>query len=409
MLCTVSGRDCRYATTQVALVDSPSTLASTPDKPSPNSQHDFCTSRPESIPVPDSDILVVNDTPVSHPDTSQRPDMNHGEHLIDLDESINLSHMELFIHAIVDKDMFSLSGSHGGLDYRSQLSAGLGAGLKSPYLLYQLFAFSARHFAFLHPDRSSSYLDQAVALQTRAISVFNSAWTQVDQSNCVAVLLFSTILGHHLLVDTLAMRDPGGLDTFMSHYVQCVEMHRGIHTIALGAWPLLMESELEPILSASAAFTSQSPKGNDCERVVELVERANSLDEPEKDACLSVIQHLQVGFDALCTTGVNDEEETENRSTRYQMISSWALLAPPEFTALLTAKKPEVLVILAYYALLLHHGRHMWQVRDAGSYILKIVRSYLGADWDYWLEYPRQVMARDLGTTLWRQDECMSP
>jgi hypothetical protein len=258
--------------------------------------------------------------------------------------------------------------------------------------LHQLLAFSARHLAFLHPECSASYLHRTVTLQTRAVSLFNAAWTEVDQSNCVAILLFSSILGHHLLADTLAKRDPGGLEAFITHYMECVEMHRGIHTVASTAWPLLMESELEPILSWSSGFNSRPPRGNHCQRIRELVDGADGLGEEDKEACRLAIQYLQVGFDAVLA----EEEEEEEQGNRHQMIFSWTVLAPPEFTGLLAAKRPEVLVLLGYYALLLHYGRNMWQVGDAGAYILGIIVDYLGPEWDHWLEYPRERVAKDL-------------
>jgi hypothetical protein len=277
--------------------------------------------------------------------------------------------------------------------YPSGFSLALKTGLSSPYLLHQLLAFSARHLAFLHPERSTSYLHQAFTLQTRAISLFNAAWTEeVNQSNCVAILLFSSILGHHLLADTLAKRDPGGLDAFMARYVQCVGMHRGIHTIAKTAWPLLMESELEPILSWSSGFTSRPPRGSHCQQLRELVDGSEGLREQDKEACRLAIQYLQVGFDAALAV----EGEEELKANRHQMIFSWTMLAPPEFTGLLAAKRPEVLVLLAYYALLLHYGRKMWQVGDAGAYILGIIVDYLGPEWGHWLEYPRATVAKDL-------------
>lgn len=305
-----------------------------------------------------------------------------------LDEAINLNHMELLIHVTIDKEMFNLSDGIG--DYSSNFSFTLETCLKSPYLLHGLLAFSARHLAFLRPERSASYLYQAATLQTRAISLFNAACTEVDKSNCVAILLFSTVLGHHLLADTLVQRDRGGLEAFISYYVQCVEMHRGIHTIARTAWPLLMESQLEQILSWSSDFNSRPPRGTHCQRIRELVDGAEGLGKEDREACELAIKYLQVGFDAVLA------EEVE-QGNRYQMIFKWTLLAPAEFTVLLVARRPEVLVLLGYYALLLHYGRSMWQVGDAGAYILGIIVEYLGPEWDYWLEYPREMVAKDLG------------
>lgn len=324
----------------------------------------------------------------SNTDSPGRPSINSHQDQT-LDEAINPKHMELLIHLLHNKEMFNLGDRVS--DHFSGISRALQIGLKSLYLLYQLLAFSARHLAFLHPGNSTSYLHQADTLQTRAISLFNAAWTGVDESNCVAVLLFSAILGHHIFADTLAKRDPGGLESFITHYTQCIEMHRGIHTIAKTSWPLLMDTELEQMLLGSAKFTSQPPRGNQCQRVKELVDSAEGMGEEDKEACRRAIQYLQVGFDAVLA----DEEEDE-LSNKYQMIFSWTMLAPPEFTGLLVAKRPEVLVLLAYYALLLHYGRSKWQVGDAGVYILGIVVDYLGPQWDHWLEYPREMIARDL-------------
>lgn len=302
--------------------------------------------------------------------------------------------MELLIHLTIDKELFNLGHVNLGTDANPlDFSFALKTALASPYLLHQVLAFSARHLAYLHPARSASYLHQAVALQTRAISLFNASWAGVNRSNCVAVLLFSSILGHHLLADTLAKRDPGGLDAFLAHYMQCLEMHRGVHAIAVTAWPLLMDSELRPILAWSSGFTSRRPRGDHCQHVKELIDGADGLREEEKAACQRAIQYLQVGFDAVLAEHGEDE-----KGNRFQMIVSWPMLMPPEFTGLLAAKRPEALVLLGYYALLLHYGRKMWQVGDAGAYMLGIIADYLGPEWDHWLKYPRERIARDLET-----------
>ena len=289
-----------------------------------------------------------------------------------------------------DQGLFPDIGAREG-DFHSDISYALELGLESPYLLYQQLAISARHLAFLHPNSSTSYLHEAVTLQTRAVSLFNATWSacpQVDQSNCVPILLFSSILGHHLLADTLAKRDPDGLKAFITHYMQCVQMHRGTVTVAMSAWPLLMESKLEPILSWSSGFTSRLPRGNHCQQLKDLIEAADGLGEEEKAACWPAIQRLQVGFDATLA-------EEERQANRNHMIFTWPMLVPPELTNLLAARRPEILVMLAYYAVLLHYGRNLWQVGNAGAYILGIIVDYLGLEWEHWLEYPREMVARD--------------
>jgi hypothetical protein len=298
---------------------------------------------------------------------------------------INLDHMELLIHLSLEKDMFNLG--FGIEEYHpSGMMLALGTSLKSPLLMHQLLAFSSRHLAYVPPERFTFYERQAVALQTRAISIFNATNTAtgINQSNCVVVLLFASILGHHTLADALALRPPGGIHAFVEHYIQCIETHRGIYTIAKTAWPMLMESELEPILSLSLAFTSREPEGHHCQSAFGMVNESSDLDEEEKEACLSALRYLQVGMDAA----TSDQEE----SNRYHMICTWTMLLTPTFTRLLSSMRPEALVILAYYAEMLHHGRELWQVCGAGIYILGLIIDYLGADWCRWLDRPRKTV-----------------
>lgn len=307
-----------------------------------------------------------------------------------VEETVNMNHMELILHLALDqdKDMYILGATME--DYHPPvLALALQTGLEAPYLLHQMLAFAARRLAFLHPERSAAYLHQAVALQTRAVSLFNAGWTGINKSNCIPVFLFTSALGHHVLADTLAKRDSGGLNAFMAHYIHCVEMHRGIYTVATTNWELLMESkELGPILAWSSGYNSRSPRGDQCKLVTELVEGVTDLSDEDKEACRKAIHYLQIGFDAL---SVENEE-----GNRYQMIVSWPMLSLPSFTNLLAAKHPVALVVLSYYALLLHYAKDMWQVGDSGAYILSIITEYLGPEWHTWLEYPRTEIERDL-------------
>lgn len=258
--------------------------------------------------------------PEQHPQVQPEP-------IQGLSADLNINHMELLVHLTLDKDIICVSLGDDAFTNPTSISLALKTGLKSPYLMHELLAISALHLASLNLTRSNFYLHQAINLQSRGLSLFNSNCDGISNSNCVAVLLFSSILGHHLLADTLAKRDPGGLDAFMENYVHCIEIHRGIHTIAMTAWPQLMESDLEPILSSSSRFTSRLPKGGDCRHIIELVDTSGELDEEKKEACRLMIRHLQVGFDAAAGE--------QQQGYRHYMIYTWLMLAPPKSIDLL--------------------------------------------------------------------------
>ncbi|KAG5803757.1 hypothetical protein H9Q74_013070 [Fusarium xylarioides] len=355
LLCTMSNRDCSFA--------------SDPQQPQDtNSSTSDPSSREGSLLSPDINLRSTSATSL------------FDSHESSFDSVVNMEHMELFIHGITNKDLFSLGDrvehSQETLDICFKES------VKAPYLLHQVLAFSARHLASIHPERSEKYLHQAVELQTRAVSLFNSTKREVDSSNCLAILLFSVTLGHHLLADALATRTSDGLDGFLTHYVQCVEMNWGLYRLTLSAWPLLLNTELEPVLSWSSQQSSKEPVGKHCEPIVQLTNDSTALSDGEKEVCHEAIQYLQLGFDAI----------EEDDGSRHRMIFQWTMLASPELTNLLATKRPEALILLGYYALLLHHGRSLWQVGDTGVYLLGLIMDYLAPEWHIWLEYPRRMI-----------------
>jgi hypothetical protein len=297
------------------------------------------------------------------------------------EEYVNIGHMELLLHAMLNEDMYNFAVGFQKFR-RSGIAPRFETALTVPYLMHQVLAFSACHLAHVNPARAAYFHRQSVTLQTRAVSLFNKARVDVHQSNCVPILLFSSMLGQHLLADTLALRPSTGIEGFIMHYVQCIDMHRGIYNIATSAWPLLMKSELEPILSMSREFTSQLPKGDDCSLVSSLINLTDDMSEDEKHACQTAVRYLQVGLDAV-------QSDKDSPVSRYQMICEWTMLLPPGFTRLLAAKQPVALVVLAYYTILLHSGRHLWQVGDAGCYIFALIEEYLGSRWGTWLSNPR--------------------
>ncbi|CAG1979524.1 unnamed protein product [Fusarium graminearum] len=354
LLCTMTGRDCSFTSDEQT--------SSASDKSSREKLFPSSTSTTSATEVT---------TPNSH-DTS-------------FDKAVNMEHMELFVHLVTTRDLFSLGDNVD--DYQSTFDICLKESVKAHYLLHQMLAFSARHLASVHPDRASHYLEQAVSLQTRAVSLFNETRREVDSSNCVAILLFSVTLGHHLLADALMYRGLDGLDGFLAHYVRCVDLNRGIYNVVVSAWHLLADSELEAVLSWSRRESAKEPRGTKCLPIIKLIADSTSLTDGEKRACRLAIDYLQLGFDAI---------SSEEKGSRYRMIFQWTMLASPDFTTLLSARKPEALILLSYYALLLHHGRKLWQIRDTGMYLMGLITDHLPSEWHFWLEYPRSILSLEM-------------
>ena len=81
---------------------------------------------------------------------------------------------------------------------------------------------------------------------------------------------------------------------------------------------------------------------------------------------------------------------------RYQMaVLPFAVLAPMEVLENIGKKEPIALLILAHYAVVLHHlNEHIWQ-RGWGRWIVEEVSQEVDSDWSQYLEWAE----REVGIT----------
>ncbi|KAI5921684.1 hypothetical protein F4810DRAFT_329654 [Camillea tinctor] len=334
---------------------------STPSTTSPTNNEDDDVSRP----------AVVASSPGFIADLQESPG----------DPAVNLDHMELLIH-------FSSAAAIPEIERRGDARHAtdfiLKKSLEAPYLLHQVLAISARHLSVVNMSKAAFYHHMATQLQTRSISLFKASQLHVDSSNCVPMLVYSAMLGRHLLADVLANQTTD-LISFLESFVQYVRLHRGVRAIASGNWTLIQDSELQPFIKWGSPPRDLTGKGSECDGLKRLLVEQSHLDEASLDACRATVDIFQVGFDEL-------NNPSPERSP-YSLVFNWTLMGPVEFFQLLERRQPEAIAIMGYYAILLHRGRHIWQISDGGIRLLRSVSQYLGPAFDPWLSWPRELVS----------------
>lgn len=299
----------------------------------------------------------------------------------DPDESVNIHHLRLILN-------FSLSTAVPELpDHMASEGTELvlRLALETPYLLYQVLAMSSRHLAHLHPNEFQFHYGQAIKFQTNAIESFNAS-QPLGSDACMPAVLFSSILSRHSLVDTLAMRR-GDFATFLDGFVQCAQLQRGIRAVVTGvSWSSLLESDLAPFLKWGQGIGDghTAARGHECDQLLRLLAVTSGLDPVSREACRTAVRYLQIGLDDLA----NPVPERNS----YQVLYGWNIYLPDEFVDLLAQHRHEAVAIIGWYAALLHHGRHMWQIGDSGTFILKSAAEFLGMEWSHWLEWPQSTI-----------------
>lgn len=290
---------------------------------------------------------------------------------------VNMMHVELLHHFASEmQSIFETDFSRAKVSFPSILEHCSTA----PYLMNEVLALSALHKSITQPDQEMKYRHHASHMQQHALSIFNTIKPEVTEDSCLALFLFSSLLGVYMLCDTLVFRN-GSFETFLDDFTQYIRLHQGVRAITSGCWEFLRQTELAPLLNDAdlAMGASTDITLNEFQRLLILVESVGLGESVTK-----TYRHAIMALQEVMTTMIS-------RSTAHASsvaIIAWPVLVGADFIDLLSCREPEALVILAHYAALLHMRQDYWVIKDGGRYLIESICQFLGPEWETWLHWP---------------------
>jgi hypothetical protein len=84
------------------------------------------------------------------------------------------------------------------------------------------------------------------------------------------------------------------------------------------------------------------------------------------------------------------------------VVYSWPIRVPDLFIQMVNRKRPEALVLLAHYCLLLNKVDYLWWMQGIGRHLLQSIHKVLGDEWESWIVWPLQ----DLVLSEFRNRNC---
>ncbi|KAF5593550.1 tannase [Fusarium subglutinans] len=265
----------------------------------------------------------------------------------------DLSHFALYHHLLTNRHTItSIDPSN-----ESVISHTLDYALKAPYLMNQVLALSALHLSN-PPSLQQPYYQLATSLQTRALALFNEEKQEVSEESCVPMFLFSSMVGLHVLCDTLQ----GPRESFgavLDRFVTYLSIHRGVRAVTKHSWDTIKTSGLGPVLQqVEDAFPALDNNIEATTILHEMVDANASLSSATKyhDA----VSTLQRSF---CLHAALSQPNRQ----RFDAAIAFCLDVDDEYFELLKKRQPEALVILAFFAVLLHWNRSTWIIVSQSS------------------------------------------
>lgn len=287
----------------------------------------------------------------------------------------DLSHLALYHHLLMNRFVITLTDpTHENIvDYVFEYA------FQAPYLMNQLLALAALHLS-KPPLGQQPYYQLATSLQTRALASFNQERQEISDDTCIPIFLFTSLVGLHVLCDTLQ----GPRETshaFFDRFISYLLIHRGVRAVTTQTWKTLRNSRFGPLFQRiqDASTTSESNAEPPIDILNKMIEANASPSSANKYR--NVISALQRSFTL--------HKSLEGSSGgQLNAIVAFCLDFNDEYLHLLRQRQPEALVILAFFAVLLHWNRRFWVIGDGGQFLIRSIADDLGQYWAKWLQWP---------------------
>jgi len=258
------------------------------------------------------------------------------------------------------------------------------------YLMNEILGFSARYLATTRPEKRSHYLHQAKGYQTHALSLFNNQQVYSMPEDRLRLVLFSWLLANHLLCD-VAGPDHDENEGAIARFLHYLKLYRGVRTATSAAWESLLTTEYHDILKLGAELADAFSSGPQTSSLDLLITESLGMTDAQKKATSQALGRIQWTFDAY------EQDGHETALPRCFMMSfSWPLLINGEFVELLESRRPEAMLVLAHFAVLLHWCGKYWVFKRLGSCLLDSIMKAIGQGWERWLQWPQEMIGRKL-------------
>ncbi|KAJ5584738.1 uncharacterized protein N7459_004538 [Penicillium hispanicum] len=266
--------------------------------------------------------------------------------------------------------------------------------LRFPSLRHGLLALSALQLAGTSPtpERRWRYLvsareNQALALAGVRLDVTEDLTTAECNAHfalCCVLLVFSFA---YCLIDDDDDEEEERPDV-LDEFVEVFELTRWI----LSAMTLTVDRVAAGDLHTLIHSRQPRPTMPDMSRLVVLsLRRQNEVEAErnpahEKGVYTQAIEHLTTSLEQLMNGGEPKD-----------FAFCWAFRIPVRFQDLVRDRQPFALVVLAHYAVILHHLRNSWWMGDWGTRILQEIGDYLEPQWRELIGWPIDATGCVLG------------
>ena len=259
---------------------------------------------------------------------------------------------------------------------------------KHPFLMRGILAVSALHLSFLRPERHDYYNQLANRNQDAALGTFRPLMTNMDQSNCDAVLAMSTLVVVYGVESPKASESLGLFEYKGEHSYEWLPLIKGVYSIIMSVYPWIKSGKLSALLHdqdhglpTTGLSTALDNQLNNLDTLCEQASGGGDAVRMYKGALGSLRE---------CFVRMNNRTPDD---CEVSIAFLWPVLIPQEFVERLHAGEPIALIILAHYCVILHHLDSYWWMNGWARHIVRKIDRELDDNMQSWLQWATSVVA----------------
>jgi len=256
------------------------------------------------------------------------------------------------------------------------------------FLLHGILSISALQLAYLQPANKASLYAEASVHHQISVAEFRSAMLEITQENCHACFAVSSLLFFYAWASS-----EGIVDIFFASCtvkdttIEWVGLVRGSSTLLMAAWSWLLDGPLGVLFRVPG----EPPLNGSPEEDEKLASLQQLWDAPHLNFDVAEVEALNKAL-ALLREVNNWTPDFGTEICAVAATLSWVVQVPEAFIVMVSQRRPEALVLLAHYCIVLSKVDHFWWINGMSRQLLQTIHSSLGKEWESSIGWPLQEL-----------------
>lgn len=251
--------------------------------------------------------------------------------------------------------------------------------LSHAFVMHGILAISAVHLATLQRQRRTELAQRAAMAEHMALTSLNELVSASQGKDIHSVFAFAGFLPPYLLAQSQWLDVPKGrIPSQNDGRPHWFLMLRGLVGLLSRNWADLTKGPFRPLLirTATPIDRSRNPDDDHLSAIYPLLQAKVSASSEVKD----ILNTCRVALDELRRVAALPYSPCKTLG-HTAVLWIWPGAVSDCFVQLIYERRPEALVILAHYCVLLKKLNSCWYLEGVGDAMLSTIEKLLGAKW----------------------------